>query len=63
MNQFSRNAALWIFLVIMLMLLYNVFWHQEKRPDEITYSKFRDLVEQGHIQEVIVKEDEIIGKY
>jgi len=47
----------------MVMLLYNVFGRQEKRPEEISYSRFRDAIEQGQIEKVTIKEDEILGEY
>ncbi len=63
MNQFSRNAALWIFLIVMLLLVYNVFSKQEKQASEVPYSEFRDSVEQGLVKEVLIKDTEIIGEF
>jgi cell division protease FtsH len=63
LNQFSRSAALWIFLFIMVALIYNVFGKHEKATKELSYSKFRDAIEQGQIEHVAIKPDEIVGKF
>jgi cell division protease FtsH len=63
LNQFSRNAALWIFLAIMFVLLYNVFGAQENKQEQLQYSEFRDKVEQGEIKEVLIKDGRIEGEY
>ena len=63
MNQISRNAALWIFVMIMVALLYNVFGSQDSRLNQVPYSDFRDAVEQGQIKEVTIKEGKIEGEF
>jgi cell division protease FtsH len=65
LNQFSRTAALWIFIVIMLVLLYNVIEKPDREADEISYSQFRAAVEEGKIKKLEIKEptNEIVGEY
>ena len=63
MNQFSRNAALWIFLIIMIMFLYSVFERPAHKPEEVTYSDFRNAVTQSQIKELVIKDTEIEGEF
>ncbi len=63
MNQFSRNAALWVFLLIMVVLLYNVFGKQERASNVIPYSDFRVALEEGKIKEVTIKDSEVQGEF
>ncbi len=63
MNQVSRNAALWVFLIIVVVLFYNVFGKQEQRPNEIPYSDFRQAVAEEKISEVLIKDEEITGQF
>ena len=63
MNQVSRNLALWLFLIIVVVLIYNVFGKQEHRPNEIPYSEFRTSVAEGKVSDVVIKEEEITGTF
>ena len=47
----------------MVVLLFNVVGKQQTPPNEIDYSDFRDAVEQGQIEKVEIKDNEIIGNY
>ena len=61
MNQVSRNAALWIFLMVMFLLLYGMFGKQQINRNEIDYSEFRDAIERGEVENIEIKENEISG--
>ncbi|MCC6953763.1 MAG: ATP-dependent zinc metalloprotease FtsH [Deltaproteobacteria bacterium] len=63
MNQFSKNSLLWVIILLMIVLSWSVFRTQEKRPESILYSEFRDALDAGKIQEVVLKDQEIEGKY
>jgi cell division protease FtsH len=62
-NQFSRNAALWMFLIVMIALLYGMFERPDQKGVEIPYSEFRSYAEQGRVADVTIKEGEISGSY
>ena len=49
--------------MVMVVLVYNVFGKQEPRSNEIPYSEFKQSLAEGKIQDVIIKENEIQGKY
>jgi len=63
LNQFSKNAGLWLVIVVLLLLAYNYTAVQEKGPNQIKYSDFVNQVIQGNVAEVQLKEHKITGDY
>ncbi len=65
MNLFSRNLAVWVFIVILLIALFNLFSGGAQRPNdtEIAYSEFLAAVESGAINDVTIKGSKIVGHY
>ena len=63
MNQVTRNAALWVFLMVMFLLLYNMFGKQQVNRNEVDYSEFRDAVDRGEVVSVEIKDNEINGNF
>lgn len=63
MNQFSKNAGLWIFIGILLLFAYNFSSVQDKSPNRISYSEFIEQVKQGHVAEVELSSSQIKGDY
>jgi cell division protease FtsH len=63
--NFSRNAALWLVIVLLLFALFNLFQGSATRgvPDELAFSEFVDRVESGDIREVIIQGQEIEGQF
>ena len=61
-NQLSRNLALWLLLILMVLLLVNVFTKQPPRDQEIIFSDFLSSVEKGEINEVTIQGQDIHGK-
>jgi cell division protease FtsH len=59
MNQVSRSTALWIVVILMIGLTYNVFETKDHRANQLTYSEFRDALEQG---KVVIKDNQIAGE-
>jgi cell division protease FtsH len=62
-NQLSRNLALWLLLILMVLLLVNVFAKQPPRDQEIVFSDFLTAVEKGEVSEVTVQGQDIHGKW
>ncbi len=63
MNQFSKNAGLWLVIVVLMVLAYNYTSVQDKGPNRITYSDFISQVTQGNVAEVKIREHKIEGVY
>ena len=62
--NFSRNAALWIVIVLLLIILFNVFQGSPNRgPQEtLAFSEFIDRVDAGEVLEVKIQGQHISGQ-
>ena len=63
MNQFYKNLALWLVIGIVLIALFNIFNKPIIIQSEVIFSDFMDQVEQGQVNEVMIRGDNITGKY
>ncbi|MBT3923867.1 MAG: ATP-dependent zinc metalloprotease FtsH, partial [Nitrospina sp.] len=63
MNQFYKNLALWLVIGIVLIALFNIFNKPLTPQSEVVFSDFMDQIEQGQINEVVIRGDNISGKY
>src|SRR5215203_4062685 len=61
-NQLSRNLALWLLLILMVLLLVNVFTKQPTRDQEMIFSDFLAAVDKGEVTEVTVQGQDLHGK-
>ncbi|MBS3808907.1 MAG: ATP-dependent zinc metalloprotease FtsH [Desulfobacterales bacterium] len=55
MNAFNKNLALWIVIVLMMIMLYNIFNTQQETRKEIGYSQFLSMVEDGQVNSVVIE--------
>ncbi|HKL81872.1 MAG TPA: ATP-dependent zinc metalloprotease FtsH [Desulfobacter sp.] len=60
MNQFYKNISLWLVIVLMMVMLYNVFNQQPAGQSDIGYSEFLSLVEDGRVQNVVIQGQDLI---
>jgi len=62
--NFSRNAALWIIIILLLFALFNLFQGSSSRAPQtqLPYSQFMDSVEAGQVQEVTIQGRNISGR-
>ena len=63
MNQFYKNLALWLVIGIVLIALFNIFNKPIAVQSEVIFSDFMDQVEQGQVNEVMIRGDNLTGKY
>ena len=63
--NFSRNAALWIFIVLLLFVLFNLFQGTANRggAKTLNFSDFVQEVEQGQVREVTIQGQQITGHF
>ncbi|MCG8356716.1 MAG: ATP-dependent metallopeptidase FtsH/Yme1/Tma family protein, partial [Kiloniellales bacterium] len=63
--NFSRNAALWIIIVLLLFALFNLFQGSTSRgpQQQLAFSDFIDQVEGGQILEVTIQGQQITGQF
>ncbi len=63
MNQFYKNLALWLVIGIVLIALFNIFNQPLVPQSEVIFSDFMDQVEDGKVNEVMIRGDSLSGKY
>jgi len=69
LNQFYKNISLWLVIVLMMVMLYNIFNQQQVGQAEVGYSEFLSMVENGRVQDVVIQGKELYvtdssgGKY
>ena len=63
--NFSRNAALWIIIVLLLFALFQLFQGTTSRgpQQQLAFSEFVDEVESGRVQEVTIQGQQITGQF
>ena len=59
MNQFYKNISLWLVIVLMMVMLYNIFNQQQVGQTDIGYSEFLSMVEKDRVQDVVIQGQEL----
>jgi cell division protease FtsH len=57
LNHFYKNISLWLVIVLMMVMLYNIFNQQQQTGPviDIGYSQFLAMAEDGRIQSVVIQ--------
>ncbi|MCK4767102.1 MAG: ATP-dependent zinc metalloprotease FtsH [Desulfobacula sp.] len=56
MNQFYKNISLWLVIVLMMIMLYNIFNQQQVGGQvDVGYSEFLAMVEDGRVKSVVIQ--------
>ena len=63
MNATIKNLLLWMVILVLIILAWNVFKTGATAIEEISFSRFLTQVSQGHIQKVTIRGEEIRGTY
>jgi cell division protease FtsH len=63
LNATIKNLLLWMVILVLIILAWNVFNTRTTAVEEISFSRFLSQVAQGHIQKVTIRGDEIRGSY
>ncbi len=59
MNQFYKNISLWLVIVLMMVMLYNIFNQQQVGQTDIGYTEFLSMVEKDQVQDVVIQGQEL----
>jgi len=59
LNAFNKNLALWIVIVLMMIMLYNIFNAQQQTDNELGYTQFLSRVEDGRVSSVEIQGQKI----
>jgi len=63
LNATIKNLLLWMVILVLIILAWNVFKTGATAVEEISFSRFLNQVSQGHVQKVTIRGDEIRGNY
>jgi cell division protease FtsH len=63
LNQFHKNIALWLVIVLMMILVFNLFNKTQTSQEKTTYTEFIAALDAGKVTTVTLRGNEIIGKY
>ncbi|MBI5440508.1 MAG: ATP-dependent metallopeptidase FtsH/Yme1/Tma family protein, partial [Deltaproteobacteria bacterium] len=63
MRPFFRNLALWLLILLILLLVFQLFPGSEPSRQVITYSDFLESVQKGRVSDVTLQGREIFGQY
>jgi len=62
-QQFYKNLALWVVILVVMLLLFTTLKQNETIPPQIALSEFMQQVETGQVESVTIEEGNIAGKY
>lgn len=60
MNSFYKNISLWLVIILMIVMLYNIFNQQQLSENNVGYSEFLSMVENNYVQDVLIQDNELI---
>jgi cell division protease FtsH len=64
MNPFYKNMAIWLSIILVMILLFNLFNQQpQTRRQKILFSDLKLAAERGDVQEVTMQGNNIYGKF
>jgi cell division protease FtsH len=63
MNPFYKNLAIWLSLVLIIILLFNLFNHPAADRKRILYSQFKIAADQGSVRDVVLQGNTIHGTF
>jgi cell division protease FtsH len=61
-QQFYKNMALWVVILVMILLIVTMLRQGQTAPPDIAYSDFLGKVENGEIEAVTIEEGQIHGQ-
>ena len=60
MNPFYKNLSLWLVIVLMMIMLYNIFNQQQYAEESVNYSDFLTMVDNGQVESVTIQGQDIV---
>lgn len=61
MKPFYKNLALWLVILLMMLMLFQVFNQPDRGIQPVSYSDFLNMVEDGSINQVTIQGENITG--
>jgi len=63
LNQFSKNNFLWVVVLVLVLVLYQMLERPDRSNEELDYSAFLDSVAAGEIKSATIKDTTVEGEY
>ncbi len=63
MSSVYRSLFIWLMIGLIMILLFNLVSTPKKMEDEVIFSEFMSKVEAGEVDEVVIKENLITGRF
>jgi cell division protease FtsH len=63
LNSTVKTALLWVVIIVLVFLLWSLFQTTKGASEQIPFSVFLDKVNQGQVEHVLIRGDEIRGEY
>ena len=63
MNPTIRTLIVWVAIFVVVILLYNAFQTGRMNREQITFSEFMEDIQQGRIEEVTIRGNELSGTF
>ena len=61
LNQFNKNISLWLVIVLMIVMIYNIFNQNNNAvKTSIGYSDFLAMVENQRVKDVVIQGQNLI---
>jgi cell division protease FtsH len=58
-NPFYKNAALWVIITLLMIMLYNFFNQPRTLNTDISYTEFLNMVESGKVENVVIQDQKL----
>src|SRR5215213_6564164 len=62
LNSTVKTALLWVVIIVLVFLLWNLFQTTKGNSEQIAFSAFLDKVNQGQIEKVKIRGDDVTGE-
>ena len=59
MNPYYKNLALWLVIIMMMIMLYNLFNQPQMGQNNLSYTDFLAMVDEGRIEDVVIQGQEL----
>jgi cell division protease FtsH len=60
LNSFYKNISLWLVIILMIVMLYNIFNQQQLSETTVGYSEFIAMVDNDYVQDVLIQGNELL---
>ena len=62
MNKFVKNVALYVFLIVIAVAMFNTFVRPQDKSKEMAYSDFITQIEKKNVDSIVMTENAVKGK-